>query len=222
MAIPHSADVDPLLYDMTPEEIVASRGSHVTVMLSTNDTQTGYLFAIDPVSGTVILKHENKAIVLLRHHVKSIQGTDIEKHIDIQQLGSTSKTYFYLSLVNADNRLSQSQLEELLASGVGAESLKHDSAAMRRRKQQAINLLESVRQKKKRMPTKLKPAVLKKKLAFKNRVPIKYSSDEEDIVMLDSARLTPPYVPTSIQCDNSIISERISKIIQSMPPWQFQ
>ncbi|KAI8577776.1 hypothetical protein K450DRAFT_250787 [Umbelopsis ramanniana AG] len=175
MSIPHSADVSPLLYDMTPEEIVASRGNLVTALLSTNESQSGYLYAIDPVGGTVILKHEteDKAIVLLRHHVKSIQ-------------------------VNADNRLSQSQLEDLLASGVGAESLKHDSEAMRQRKQQAINLLES------------------------NRVPIKYSSDDKDILMLDSARLTPPYVPTSIQCDNSIISERISKIIQSMPPWQFQ
>ncbi|CAO3678427.1 unnamed protein product [Umbelopsis ramanniana] len=175
MAIPQSTDVNSLLYGMTPEEVVASRGHFVTVTLSTHDTQSGYLFTIDPVNGTVILKHESedKAIVLLRHHVKSIQ-------------------------VNTDNRLSQSQLEDLLASDVGAESLKHDSEAMRRRKQQAINLLES------------------------NRVPIKYSSDEEDISMLDSARLTPPYVPTSIYCDNSIISERISKIMLDMPPWKSQ
>jgi hypothetical protein len=78
MAIPQSTDVSPLLYEMTPEEIVASRGNHVTATLSTNVTQSGHLFAIDPVSGTVILKHEteDKAIVLLRHHVKSIQGTD--------------------------------------------------------------------------------------------------------------------------------------------------
>lgn len=39
-----------------------------------------------------------------------------------------------------------------MASGVGAEGLKHDSEAMRRRKQQAINLLESVGQKKKNWP----------------------------------------------------------------------
>ncbi|CAO3678431.1 unnamed protein product [Umbelopsis ramanniana] len=129
MAIPQSTDVNSLLYGMTPEEVVASRGHFVTVTLSTHDTQSGYLFTIDPVNGTVILKHESedKAIVLLRHHVKSIQ-------------------------VNTDNRLSQSQLEDLLASDVGAESLKHDSEAMRRRKQQAINLLESVGQKKKNWP----------------------------------------------------------------------
>lgn len=83
MAIPQSNEVNSLLYGMTPEEVVASRGHLVTVTLSTHDTQSGYLFTIDPVSGTVILKHESedKAVVLLRHHVKSIQGINIKRFI---------------------------------------------------------------------------------------------------------------------------------------------
>ncbi|KAH8556137.1 hypothetical protein BGW37DRAFT_471244 [Umbelopsis sp. PMI_123] len=175
MAIPQSTDVSIRLHDMTPEEVVAARGHLVTITLTMNDTQSGYLYVIDPICGTVILKHEteDKAIVLLRHQIRSIQ-------------------------VDTDNRLTQSQLDELLASAVEAEDLKYDSAVMRQRKQQAIKLLES------------------------SRVPIKYSTDDEVIYILDSARLMSPYVPTSIYCDNSIISERISNIIQGMPSWLHQ
>jgi hypothetical protein len=76
MAIPQSTDVSIRLHDMTPEEVVAARGHLVTITLSMNNTQSGYLYVIDPICGTVILKHEteDKAIVLLRHQIRSIQG----------------------------------------------------------------------------------------------------------------------------------------------------
>lgn len=53
---------------------------------------------------------------------------------------------FYLRLsVHSDHRLSEAQLENLFATDAGAEDLRNDSAAMRQRKQEAIQLLEAVK-----------------------------------------------------------------------------
>jgi hypothetical protein len=53
---------------------------------------------------------------------------------------------FYLRLsVHGDHRLSEAQLENLFATDAGAEDLRNDSAAMRQRKQEAIQLLEAVK-----------------------------------------------------------------------------
>ncbi|KAJ2963502.1 hypothetical protein NQZ79_g1493 [Umbelopsis isabellina] len=156
-----------LLYGLTPEEIVNACGHFVTVKLQNNDIQSGYLYVIDPVNKSVILKHETQdiAIVILRHQTVSIE-------------------------VNYDQpaKLAFVANEE-------AEDINEDSAAMKHRKQIAIDLLKA------------------------SRVPIKYSTENTVIQILDTASLYPPYVPTSIQCDNPIIRKRVSDLLQGMPSW---
>ncbi|KAG2182481.1 hypothetical protein INT43_007411 [Umbelopsis isabellina] len=155
------------LYGLTPEEIITACGHLVTVKLQNNDTQSGYLYVIDPFNKSVILKHETQdiAIVILRHQVVSIEAN----------YDQPAKLMF---VTNPEE-----------------EDINEDSAAMKNRKQNAIELLEA------------------------SRVPIKYSTEHTVIQILDTANLYPPYVPTSIQCDNPIIRKRVSDLLQGMPSW---
>lgn len=75
------AAVDPfeattLLYGLTPDEVVNACGHFITVTCSNKSTVSGYLYTVDPVSGTVIMRHQNleKAIVILQHNVQSIKS----------------------------------------------------------------------------------------------------------------------------------------------------
>jgi hypothetical protein len=147
---PLEDDAADLLYGLTPNEVVTACGQFVTITLSNNEDQSGYLYTIDPISGTVILKHEakDKAIVILRHHVQSIKSKLRRNIYFIWRLHDTRLLMFlfYLRLsVHGDHRLSEAQLENLFATDAGAEDLRNDSAAMRQRKQEAIQLLEAVK-----------------------------------------------------------------------------
>jgi hypothetical protein len=78
----HTSDI--LLYGLTPKEVVDACGHVVTVKLQNNVIQSGYLYVIDPDNKSVILKHETQdtAIVILRHQVVSIKGTEVTRTLD--------------------------------------------------------------------------------------------------------------------------------------------
>lgn len=127
------------LYGLTPEEIITACGHFVTIKLQNNDTQSGYLYVIDPVNKSVILKHETQdiAIVILRHQIVSIEGmalrylcSKIETNANIISMGT----------VNHDQ-----PAKVIVVTNEEQEDIIEDSAAMQNRKRNAIELLETVK-----------------------------------------------------------------------------
>ncbi|RIA87031.1 hypothetical protein C1645_828371 [Glomus cerebriforme] len=92
---------------------------------------------------------------------------------------------------NEKNGISRHLLDEVVNQRI--EDFKNGSERMQQRKNNLILLFES------------------------NRIQITYEKDDPIIHILDRAHVSPPYVISSIECDNEIILQRVKEMIAQLP-----
>ncbi|PKK74617.1 hypothetical protein RhiirC2_738470, partial [Rhizophagus irregularis] len=50
-----------------------------------------------------------------------------------------------------------------------------------------------------------------------NRIQITYTNDDPVVHILDRAHISPPYVISSIECNNEIILQRVKEMMVQLP-----
>ncbi|RUS28542.1 hypothetical protein BC938DRAFT_481760 [Jimgerdemannia flammicorona] len=184
-------------HSYSPQELLRCLGCHVTITLTTSATIRGHLYSVDPLTFAVLLLKENTTatfVVVKEHAILAFHSACLNMGL-LATWKSEAFFGYLLYLLNHQippvhkdvDPMPRNALDRAIT--VDTADFAPNSPAMQERKQALIDLFTT------------------------QHLPIQHTPADASLRILDCARIEPPYVSTSVVCDNEVVLQRVREIV---------
>ncbi|CAG8564755.1 16529_t:CDS:2 [Funneliformis caledonium] len=150
---------------------------------------------------TIKLKNNEKGLKGYLYNIDPVTSTIILLQVENNSIENELPSKYKILVImhhvvsefkvnNEENGIPRHLLDKMINQRI--EDFKHDSEKMQQRKENLISLFES------------------------NRIQTNHTKDDPVVHILDRAHVSPPYVISSIECDNDIILQRVKDMITQL------
>ncbi|KAG0344055.1 hypothetical protein BG004_004780 [Podila humilis] len=172
----------------TLQGVYSHLGAHCHVSLTNGTAYQGYLYSVDPETSTLLL-------VVLDQEGSPLAGDRVEDSVQMPDspvvvvaVRQHAIKDFSINKSPESRRLTMEDMDKYVP--ISSQLLNKEAVHARK-----TRLVESLRSK---------------------RIPVESTDDDPVVHIMASAHVRPPYLPSTVDCPNRVISERVKAMVQEL------